>query len=361
MHGVFIHGALDTPDQTGIFIFPADLVNGFADDNLEGLLKMLIFFPEAGQYALNPFFKVRVAVLGHHQDDVAVADLKKEGTFEEIRGISADDRADFGRQFFPFLIEFGNEEAEKNKVCPAAVHLPDHVLHRVDVHRTQRDIVGDRVENIQHGDDRKHKGHRRQGRAAQSELAEAEQNGNGHRPVDAVHDTAEQPVMNTVQQSRQQNDKQTIADQIDIRAPENAAVLRKTEAGAGKRADDVDRDDPDKQQGGENGNEARLPALQPRNLDGIQCKEEKHAVQHRLIEHPRDINPDPESRRIIAQQRMIHDVDQCGDYQRDKNVRKNTEAARPADIRGQQQNNHDEAYGDNRHIPRRCIVIKADL
>ena len=41
VHGVLIHDALDTPDQTGIFIFPADLVNGFADDNLEGLLKML--------------------------------------------------------------------------------------------------------------------------------------------------------------------------------------------------------------------------------------------------------------------------------------------------------------------------------
>ena len=132
----------------------------------------------------------------------------------------------------------------------------------MDVHRAQRNVVGVGVEDIQHGDDREHEGHCRQGRPVENQLTEADQDRDRHDRVKPVHDPPVQQVLHPSQQDGQQDDIQDITDHEEIRSVHDLAVVRNPEAPAGQRQENVDPYNDEKQRTGDNSNEFRLPVLQ---------------------------------------------------------------------------------------------------
>ncbi len=151
---------VDIPDQAGIFVLPADLFHGLADDDFVVVMEALVLLVESGQDVLDPLLIVVVPGLGNQQHQMAVADLEQDAAAEIIRREPADHRLHVFRKHLPFPVEFRQEEAQVYERLVMRMHIADHVLHGAAVHRAEGRVEGIGMHDVHHRDNREQEGNR---------------------------------------------------------------------------------------------------------------------------------------------------------------------------------------------------------
>ena len=74
---------MNTLNKAGVFVFPADLVDGLADDDLVIILIEPVIIPERFQGIFKPVLEIRIPVLPEKEQQMAAAHLVEQGAPEK--------------------------------------------------------------------------------------------------------------------------------------------------------------------------------------------------------------------------------------------------------------------------------------
>ena len=358
MDRVFRDLGMNTPDKADIVILPVQLRRALADNQLVVIPEPFVFFPELFQDLDSPLLPVGVSVLRDHQEHMPVTHLEQR----RFPVIGFRHMPDQGPHFFgqgcTALIQFPHVEAQEQVLPLLLITVVDEVVQAPQIVGSQQRIVGVRVQQIHHRDQRKEEGGRCVGRLHPEPGSREDDYGNHRHAEEADHHLPVQPPAHPDQQYREQQNKQHIADCKDRGAFKGNHSVHDVHCPAGKDADGI-RYGEGNEQGcrDEDIRFSPLPA-QRRGFAGIDHILMQDRKKQRVIDSPQRIEHCPGQIRIPVHQIVEGQIRERGDDQHIQHRGKDAETLHPHLEGNGQQYEHNEADCQNRDFAGSEILLQ---